>query len=426
MKIKLLLIVTILIIGGFIFQRYLAFRCVNMILHDSAVYQDLAIRIFRGSLFEVDGGNRTAYYPLFIALVFKFFGFNNIDGVRIAQAFINTLAGVLVFVAVWKISKNYWVALLCLFLSLVSPISGSYGGLYLTEILSTFTTAAVLVCSSSKKPNYFFWGMTVGLWGTVRIAFYMTSLVLLIIGILVNSENKKGFIRNSSLTIAGFLLIMIYPWISQYIQLKKITIIPGGSINKYYLYEGWKIHASHEMVNDPYSLPPDIKWSYDFNTLSPQEYDQKADELLIEYKNDVLTHPLDFLYWRIVHIFRMWNKTHLSYYDDAFRPVSTYVIPYVNFIFLLFGLYGYIYMSKDLWEKRKVFFVSASIMLGISTAFFALKPPEERLTVPLYPIVYIFAGYGIYQCIYIIRTKSKTIQLPVIRRTGTVSQQPKE
>jgi hypothetical protein len=127
----------------------------------------------------------------------------------------------------------------------------------------------------------------------------------------------------------------------------------------------------------------------------------------------VTTNPIDFLKWRLVHIVRMWNKSHLYYYADSLIKYTPTVMPILNAIYLALSVIGILKFRRKLWQNHKFFCINIMIMLIGSTLFFALKPPEERLTVPLYPIIYLFAGIALNQIgrylFSLVRTSRKVV-----------------
>lgn len=394
---KTLAAVTVIFIAGIIYRYFLATAGPNYIQHDSAVYQAIAENMYQGKWMG-DAGNRTYYYPVYLVFVFRIFGFDSIAGVRFAQSLTDSVTGLFIFGIIMILTRKKVPALAAYVLYMVNPLTSTYSGLYLTEVLSSLSTAMMLAACLIKKNTWFWWGAAVAFWGTVRLAFFPVALFLLPAGIILHYREKlKVKAAHFGLAVAAFLILMIYPLLSNFMMNGKVTLFPNDDISKFYLYEGLKAHYMQEVWNgqDNAALQPGVVWAWQFYNLPADLYAQKANDILGLYIKGVFANPLDFAKWRVIHAAMEWNKTHLYYYLDPSQPFSGDLLPFGNIVILGLSAVGLIRYFRKFWRSNRLFLISVMVSLFISTALLCLKPPEERLTVPLYPIVFLFAGLGI-------------------------------
>ncbi len=109
---------------------------------DEQHYNDLALSILNRGEFGWAPGHLTAIrpplYPAFLALVYKIFGPENHNAVRLAQIFISIVSGWLVYSLSKEISYEERVALLATGLFLFYPSLVIFNYLILTETLFIF------------------------------------------------------------------------------------------------------------------------------------------------------------------------------------------------------------------------------------------------------------------------------------------------
>jgi hypothetical protein len=412
---KTILWVVIIFAFSVVYRYVLATIGPNYIQHDSAVYQQMAVDMYDGK-WVTDGGNRTFYYPLFVVSVFRMLGFDSIFGMRFAQSLVDSLTGLMVFFVTLSISQETTPSFIAYIFYALNPITATYTGLYLTEVLSAFSTVLVLWSSLRKRFLWLGWGMATALWGTVRLVFFPVSFLIIILGSMsLAFKNFRAFLTRFSLAWLGFAIMMIYPLISNFMVNHSFNLYPNSDISKFYLYEGLQAHSMPEYWNgrDSPIMPKQVVWSWDYYNLPPNEYHQKANEILGKYFGAVIKNPLEFGAWRLVHAVKVWNKSHLYYYLDPSQPVSGILLPIVNILLIALAVIGFIKLQQKLRNTKPLFTSTVIIMILISTALFSLKPPEERLTVPLYPIIFIFAGLGVSTLIKNIKNKklNNTIQV---------------
>ena len=109
---------------------------------DEQHYNKLALSILKRSEFSWAPGHLTAIrpplYPAFLALVYKIFGPENYNAVRLVQIFLSLVSGLIVYSLAKKIFHEEKVALLAAAIFLFYPSLVIFNYLILTETLFIF------------------------------------------------------------------------------------------------------------------------------------------------------------------------------------------------------------------------------------------------------------------------------------------------
>lgn len=370
---------------GLLFRLFLISQTPVLDVFDQHVYRNLAREVYRTGV-AIDPDNRTVYYPLIVAGIYKIAGVGNDRAVGVFQAILDTITGFLVYWCVRKLIKRESVALACLALYLFNPITASFTGFILTETVATFLTALLLW--SSFHHARFTRGVIIGLWSMVRLVFFPVGVVLVVLLMFF-----------SRLSVLGFGATLLYPWYGQYVLQKKFSVLPvNTTTSRFMLYEGLMVHEWPEMLSEMRSLPPEVGqyMHWNFDPSDEARYKATAQELGRVYVRTILADPVGFIRTRLTHVVRMWNKSHLFFYIDPWYLQDRFALQAGNALFLLASCIGIARaVSRRAWKEHPLFFAASAVMLVGSTLIFSLKPPEERLTVPLYPVLFVFVGFAL-------------------------------
>ena len=91
-----------LIVLGIFYRLFLGSMTESRLVWDEVVYVDMARRILSGQLAS-DCCTHGPGYSLFLALVFFFTGEGNLFGVKLVQAVVDTLTGVLLYITAKRV-----------------------------------------------------------------------------------------------------------------------------------------------------------------------------------------------------------------------------------------------------------------------------------------------------------------------------------
>ena len=214
---------------------------------DSTIYMNLGRNIAANHLYSIQDVppyyltfTRVPGYPLFIALIYSLFGYDNITAIRYSQAFIDALTCVAValLAATWEPdgSRRRKTALIALALAAFCPFTIRYVPTILPETLSTFLAVTLALTASyaliaTQRKRALLWWMICGFIGgaTTMVrpdgGLFAFGVGVLLAGLFARNlwskrQNVMGWAGSSPLrTLAcavvlalGFLLTML-PWI---------------------------------------------------------------------------------------------------------------------------------------------------------------------------------------------------------------------
>ncbi len=391
-----LVIVSAVFLLGFMLRLWLAHFANNDYPFDVAVYRSMSEEVYKRG-WAIDRGSRTVYYPVMVAGVFGFFGFGNYTATKVVQTLLDAMVSVLVFITAWKLTKNASVALLAMIFYALNPLTASYTGLLLTETLATFLTAALLTASvygTGSPRRAFAWGLLTGLWGLVRITFFPFAIMLVLLP-GISKPTIRAKVVALIFSAAGFMLLLVYPTVALWQQTSKLSVWPANPVTSFYLYEGLKVHEWPEIWSQLRPLPEGAIMHWEFDSLGPEAYRREATRMLEKFIGEVRADPVGYIGWRLVHLARIWNKTHLFYYEDPWYPADRMPIAVGNAILLFFGAIGVATTAKRGIGTHPQLGILVVILLVAVPLLVSLRPPEVRLTVPLYPAIMLFAAIGL-------------------------------
>lgn len=397
----------VLLLAGFLFRLYLSSLFPHIPLFDEGGYLKFAKSMTDG-FWAADCCQYTYGYPLFLILIFKIFGNNNLSALVFFQGLLDTFTAVLLYLISRKIMINRNFAYMTLLIYLFNPLTASYTGLYLSEIWGIFLlvlTVYLFVTAETKK-RYLSAGITLGLFTFTRIMFFWWSAALMFIFLFFALIKKRSLINPALFLISGFILTAIYPSVANFRIYKTAMPLPPVSTVGLSFYKSFEISNWPSLLTENYTETggkvieitdfPDNRSLQNF--LKP-----KIEERL----RLAALNPGQFALSRLKIIGSFWNKSNLYYYTDPFFPSDRPAVITGNLIFLLFSGWGLIRFLKNCKrEKEYGLFIIMFTMVLYLTIPLSLLVPEERLTLPAYPILALFAPLGVYYLRNLSRNRS--------------------
>lgn len=208
----------------------------------------------------------TPGYPLFLAFLYKVFGYANgspLAQVRVIQVLIATLTiGVLYFLS--RHVANRKVAVITVFFSSIYLVSLWVPTLILTETLYTFLFILylylqILAINKRSGPLNFLTGVVFAAAVLVRPA--IAPLIILPYFYYYLETKDKNLIKDFTANIAGFVLLMMPWWIRNIAVLRKLVLLatqedpllrgtyPYGIGEENISYTNQKQEAIHQLIN---------------------------------------------------------------------------------------------------------------------------------------------------------------------------------
>lgn len=367
-----------LLLGGLLFRLFLAFNAYNTIVFDAKGYSDFAVQFLRGG-WPIDCCAKNMGYPAFLAVIYAFFGIENLTAVRLIHVFIDLGSALLL----WEVAKKIFpprAAFFSFLIYLFNPFTAAFTGLILAETISIFFLLLMLCFIVNKR--WFLAGASAGLLLFTRHSFYYFLPVLFIILSLKN-------IRVLLVLIVGFLLASSYSLMVNYKTFGKLSLVPLYNLKYEIIYLNfyrWK----YPEVEFQGELPEygEVVQSY-WNT--PIEgkaaHSEKYKQLLLARLPGEWPVFVSNLAWNVLWL---WDKDHLYTYVDRFYPEDRWPMRVLNIALILFWAAG---MIKG--KRREPVFLFSLLLFAYITALFPLLSNESRHTLVYYPLLSLWAGRGL-------------------------------
>lgn len=412
---KNLIAVFLWFISGILFRLWFSSLVPQPLAGDQVQYDLLARDILqRGFLYT--STFRTYGYSLLLALLYWCFGIGNLLALKIVQAGIDAVSGVLVFFIARKIfdkEKPAWIAYI---LYLLNPFTSTYVSVCLTEIICIFfvtlTFFIFLHLDKKKILLFFLLGLVLGYLPQVRPSYLLFSIVFLSVAILFI---KKLAVGGKIKIVSVVILICIYclPFYYNFAsnlywyQVSSPFLIDNMFIQNVYL--SLYIERLGPLPKQKsLSYPPEVwqiynEFSADYFNDWRQKMNQKYTHLAIQkIKKD----PIKFIRWRIAKMRYIWEKHYLFPYVIESEDIWVNSLVYWgNWGLLFLAFSGYFLWfkkvrkggdQKNIWFGRLVIFLFLSISL-----IHAFTPAEERYSLSAYPLIILFGGYGLLELLRI-------------------------
>ncbi len=395
-----------LFLVGILFRLWFIELVPQPFVFDQLQYHDIAIHIFQNPLWRHPF--RTHGYALFIALMYQIFGQENTYAWILMHAITDSATGILVYTLAKKIIKKETPAHIACILYIFNPYTGALVGVMLTEIMTIFfTTLAIyltVVFLEQKKARHLIpLGLLYGFLPQVRPPFLYISVALVgAISILAYSHmTYKAHVKKLILTIfiVLYLLPFTYSFYGNYKWYNQLSplVVESQFVQNLFL----SLYIDRMLPYPEYYPFPDevLKLYGEFSyAKTPRERKLMAqkylDLSLVKIKSD----PSKFFRSRLLKMKYVWEKHVLfTYVAEKRDAVITFSVYWGNIVLLATATYGFIswYRRTNTVEHmvKKWFSLIVGLWVIYITLIGTITPTEERYTLPVYPIVFLFAGY---------------------------------
>src|ERR1041384_3271439 len=221
------------------FRLFVALRLANDDPDDGRVYSQIARNVLEQHVYSHDPQApyapsiiRVPGYPLFLAGIYAVFGHGNNTAVRVVQAVIDTATCVLsAWVAfAWAVNqeRKHRAALIAFILAAVCPFTAIYVATILTEVLTNFLTAAMVLTATfafkaSVRKKALGWWVATGLLAGLAVLFRPDSGLfaaaiggtLMLTALVTRSTGFFTRMRAATLSAAIFSIafcLVLVPW----------------------------------------------------------------------------------------------------------------------------------------------------------------------------------------------------------------------
>ena len=394
---------------GLLFRLFLAFNAYNTIVFDAKGYSDFAIELLSGK-WPIDCCAKNMGYGAFLAVIYNFFGIENLTAVRLVHIVIDLMSAALLYQTAKKIF-NQKAALFSFIIYLFNPFTAAFTGLVLAETVSIFLVSLLLFILSrtgfaSNKKYWFALGIVAGLLLFTRHSFYYFLFVFFaVLGFaryylarLQGSTLRgwKGIFRFFSFLLAGFILASSYSLIVNYKTFGKASLVPLYNLKYEILYLNffrWK-YPEVEFKGEIPEYGQVIQSYWNTPIAGKAGHSEKYKQMLLARLPSEWSIFLSNLAMNVVWL---WDKDHIYTYVDKFYPADQWPMRILNIG--LIGLWAIGVIGEIRKKGKKVLqepvFLFSTLLFFYITLLFPLLSNESRHTLVYYPILSLWAGNGV-------------------------------
>lgn len=396
----------LLFISGLIFRLSIVKFFPQPFIYDQLVYDQIAKKILKIP-FYVDA-YRYYGYPLIVAISYKLTVLCTYFNLFNFQILMDSFTGLFIYFIGKKLFKLKIIAFISSTIYFLNPYTAAYVGVELSEISATFCVILIvflLVNLLKYKHNFinsilFF--IILGILPQIKPSFFYFSFIVFIASIIYIFRNYKNkfSILFPILYSALYFSTFLYTVIGNFMYFKELT--PFSLVNGYIkeMYLSLYIDRPSSYI----SLSQPLQFQITHDDYARLIDDQGAKNLNAKYKVLILQQikkdPIRFISWRFNKMWYIWQKQYLFLYsinwNDKIINLSVY---FGNQLIILLGILGFYMWNKSnkvmqtKLNKLSLFIIFIFVYASVVHAF---TIADERYTIPLYPIIILFSGMGIW------------------------------
>lgn len=364
-------------------------------IFDQSEYHQVALDILGDHQYMFIGRYRLYGYPLILAVIYFFFGFQSSFPWILIQSGLDAIVAIIVFVLSQKLFGRNSIAWISFVLYILNPFTSTYAGVRLTETSTIFITALIflllLIFSEKKKIRYAsILSFLLGLLPQIRPGFLYYSLFLLIVMLfqVVYMREKGKKLTKSFLILILFFIPFTYNLVRNYVYYKQISFMTADNLFVREFYISLYTDSEERLAY----IPKEVSALY-------QEYSKAEDNTIMAKKywnlamQKIMGDPKSFVVTRFAKMFYVWEKHTPFHYlriDNLFVALAIY---WGNLILVLSSVAGYLLWERKRKEIYKIFSNALVALFIYITVIHAFTITSERFSLPAYPFIIMFSLY---------------------------------
>lgn len=394
------------LIIGVVYRLWLVSLIPQPFLFDQVEYHNIALNIMKYGLYT--DSFRTPGFPMLVAVIYTLFHSTDPFYWKLCQALLDSLSAFLIFLTAKRIFNNSKASWVSFIIYLLNPFTAAFTGVLLTETLSVFLVALLffllLKLLDHRKLRYF---AVIGFLSSyliqVRPSFLIFSFMFLgtVLYILFKKiPGKSSKLTGIVLSCLFFLIPVIYTtaansrWYGEFFPLSVNNIFVENLFLSVWV-DRWPTHWKP-------LAPEAVKVFEELNV--PHSTKAQRDAVAAKYLSLSLTRisndPATFFDWRIKKLWYVWEKHYVYWYGgpETDNVPLTNTIYLANVLILISAVAGFIpwFFSRAGTGTFKIFGLAVILLIVYISAGHVFTAAEERYSIPGYPLIFLFAGYGIY------------------------------
>ena len=400
MKYKTILFVLLLFAAGIWYRWHLASLFPHVPIADENAYIAIA-RDMKSQFLVAECCSRGFVYPAFLSVLMRIFGESWMQWMTIFQSIMDSAVGVFLFFISKRLFGRQTWAFLTLILYIVNPLTATYTGLILTEVPALFllTFFLWLFIQKDRPVRQFFCGTVLGFFVFTRLMFFYWGVAFFVVFLVLRIFQHRNVFRSILPIFAGTILVTAYPSIANFVTYGTISPVPVISTVTYDFFLSLRVKRLPAIVDEfnREALPVLLaQENYSVDFFNREEYDKAMKKYAGKFIPEILNNPGPFLLSRLQNQRIFWNKSNLYFYADPFYPADRPFVEAGNFLFLVLGFWG-IMLAFGKGTKtgpQKDILVVTVLLVVYLLGVLNLRIPEERFTLPVYPILFLYVPLG--------------------------------
>ncbi len=398
------LLLFLVVAANFYYFGYLDHRVKNL-EGDETEFNMYARNITQNNIYSMDGKNFSAWrepgYILFIVLIYKIFGTENIMAVQIFQAFFLWLTALLLYLTFIRYGKPNVGILSSIFFA-ADPYFGHLSARLLPEVLFTFFLGLnfylIVECirqKGSRSLTLVLFGLAFGWLTLIRLHVLYLPFLLALMG-YIWKEKFSVFTGKNGLKFIAAFLVPIFCWIFFIWQHTGKIMIQDTRADIHFYVRAQRVQDSwpniiyygvQQVKNTFLGVREDSWWQADYRFII-NKYDPKLHPKSESIKI-ILAHPLKYAFGNVIEflklisIYHAFNAPHFSKY---FR-LGVYFILYISTLWTV-----YICWKKKEWPD----IVMVSLLFAVyNLVLVSCFNTEARYNLPFHIFYMIIGAAGI-------------------------------
>lgn len=381
---------------------------------DQVQYDMYAKEILTFGLFA--NSFRTYGYPIFIAFLYKLFGIgSSIFGIYIwqfVQVGMDSLTALFLFIIAAKLFRSNKIAFYACTLYALNPYTAAYTGVMLPDVYTAFLFAllfVVIVWKNRLKRTIYVAviSLLLGYIPQVKPMYLPYSIAML----PFLSCNLCREVKRFSAKLATVAMILIFWFIptlytikGNLVWFKEFSIMDVDKLFIENFYISLFIEKEVKKGGGIYDIPDEVRWAYEvYSYKSNNRQTQHNIQQLFLNKSfqEIALNPVKFISWRLKKLWHVWEKREIFPFVNPQDPRVETALHWGNRLFILLAFVGFMNWAKGVMRKTGaveakwwVFFLSLPVIF--TSLGGAVTTAEHRYSLPVYPLVALFAPMGIW------------------------------
>ncbi len=400
-------------IASILFRIFIVWLSPQPFMLDQWEYHRSSEAILHDSYFNYVGSYRQSGYPMILALVYSLFGGpeKNYEHSIVTTALhilLDCFVGLMIFDMGKRLFRNKHISWIAYLLYAFNPYTSAYTGTRLTESVMifflTFTIYLFFLYRRKKQDIIFLiFAFIAAFTPQVRPGFLLFTAVLYIYLAYLFMNNKSIQIKRKTLLLMVSILLFISPFLYNLAANKRYfgqwspMTVDNVFVREFYI----SLFIGNEQTSG--YLPSEVQSIYaEYSSVfTPEQRHAMADKYMKLGMRKINLSPQWFIKSRIEKFWYVWEKHILyPYYDPkvVFFPQGVYG---VNILLLILGLVGVCTVIRNEIHKRKetevkaFVYITAGLFVYVSLVH-SVTITAERFSLPAYPMICLYAGYGLY------------------------------